>query len=189
MLKALYTASAMMAIDFSYAQSLRVVGQALQALQIDSFRLEKTDTEYIVRMEHTLSAGKLVWETNFIKTIAEKIWGPGEFEEKLNTAVTTGSLAYTSADIERLDNEGQSSRRGQDSMPDTRNMSLPLRVLGDYLDHKGARDFAISWSADLVKVQYMTIHHDLKEENFTPQNLYDRGVHMYLRRSKHSPVP
>jgi hypothetical protein len=165
----------------SYAQSLRVIGQALEALHIDSFRLEKTDTEYLVRLDPSLSAGKIVWETSFIKTVAEKIWGPGELEEKSNTS--TGSLGYTSSDIERLDSEGRSGRHGQNSMPDTRNLSLSLRVLGDYLDHKVARDFAISWSTDSVKVQYITIHHGLKEEDFTLQNLYDRSVQMYLRRS------
>jgi len=35
----------------SYAQSLRVMGQALEALRIDSFELEKRGDEYVVRMD------------------------------------------------------------------------------------------------------------------------------------------
>jgi len=57
----------------SYAQSLRVMGQALEALRIDSFELEKRGDEYVVRMDPSESAGKLSWDTNFLKTLAEKI--------------------------------------------------------------------------------------------------------------------
>ena len=163
----------------SYAQSLRVMGQALEALRIDSFELEKRGDEYVVRMDPSESAGKLSWDTNFLKTLAEKIWGPGDFEQRdLNPGGPTEPLVYKSSDIDRLDSGSQ------DSMPDARNLSLALRVLGDYLDQKGAQDFAISWSIHSVRVKYVTIHSiGLKEEDFTVQNLYDRGVHMYMRRS------
>jgi len=63
-------------------------------------------------------------------------------------------------------------------MPDARNLSLVLRVVGDYLDRKGIGDFAILWSTDSVKVSY-----GKKVESFTIQDLYDLGVRMYLRRS------
>ena len=169
----------------SYAQSLRVMGQALEALRIDSFELEKRGDEYVVRMDPSESAGKLSWDTNFLKTLAEKIWGPGDFEQRdLNPGGPTEPLVYKSSDIDRLDSEGRSGRGSQDSMPDARNLSLALRVLGDYLDQKGAQDFAIPWSIHSVRVKYVTIHSiGLKEEDFTVQNLYDRGVHMYMRRS------
>ena len=68
-------------------------------------------------------------------------------------------------------------------MPDTKNLSLGLRVLGDYLDGKEARDFAVSWSTHLVTVSY-----DHKQESFTLENLYDCGVNMYLRRSNRRPA-
>jgi len=35
----------------SYAQSLRVMGQALEVLRINSFELEKRGDEYVVRMD------------------------------------------------------------------------------------------------------------------------------------------
>ena len=102
----------------------------------------------------------------------------------MNPGGPTEPLVYKSSDIDRLDSEGRSGRGSQDSMPDARNLSLALRVLGDYLDQKGAQDFAISWSIHSVRVKYVTIHSiGLKEEDFTVQNLYDRGVHMYMRRS------
>jgi len=156
---------------FSYAQSLRVIGQALQALHIEVFRLEKNDDEYIVRLGRSRSAGKLLWEADFVKSIAEKLLGPSDL------------VRYASSDIDRLEAKGHLGRGGLNSVPDTQNLSLALRALGDYLDQKRARDFLISWSEHSVRVKYVTVRQDLKEEDFTLDNLYDRGVHMYLRRS------
>jgi hypothetical protein len=159
----------------SYAQSLRVMGQALDALRINSFELEKRGDEYIVRMDRSESTGKLSWDTNFLNSVAERFWQSGDF---------TAPKVYKSSDIDRLDSQGRSGRGGQDSMRDTRRLSLALRALGDYLEQSGARDFAVSWSVDSVRVKYQTNHSiGLKEEDFTVQNLYDRGVHMYMRRS------
>lgn len=156
---------------FSYAQSLRVIGQALQALHIEVFRLEKNDDEYIVRLGRGRSAGKLLWEATFVKSIAEKLLGPSDL------------VRYDSSDIDRLETKGRLGRGCLNSVPDAENLSLALRALGDYLDQKRARDFLISWSEHSVRVKYVTVRQDLKEEDFTLENLYDRGVHMYLRRS------
>src|SRR5207249_8614688 len=67
----------------SYAQSLRVIGQALEALSIDTFELEKRGEEYIVRVERSQSAGKLSWEESFLKSIAEKIWGSDDSAKEI----------------------------------------------------------------------------------------------------------
>ncbi len=162
----------------SYAQSLRVIGQALEALSIDTFELEKRGEEYIVRVERSKSAGKLSWEESFLKSIAEKIWGSDDSAKEI-----ANPARFASSDVDRLEAEGRSKRGKPTAMPDTKNLSLGLRVLGDYLDGKEARDFAISWSTHLVTVSY-----DHKQESFTPQNLYDRGVNMYLRRSNRRPA-
>src|SRR5207244_12953938 len=90
------------------------------------------------------SAGKLSWDTNFLKTLAEKIWGPGDFEQRdLNPGGPTEPLVYKSSDIDRLHIEGRSGRGRQDYMPDAWNLSLAFRVLGDSLDPKGANEFVI----------------------------------------------
>jgi len=162
----------------SYAQSLRVIGQALEALSIDTFELEKRGEEYIVRVERSESAGKLSWEESFLKSIAEKIWGSGDSAKEIANPVR-----FAGSDVDRLEAEGRSKRGKPNAMPDTNKLSLSLRVLGDYLDRKQARDFAVSWSTHLVTVSY-----DHKQESFTLENLYDRGVNMYLRRSNRRPA-
>src|SRR5438034_11726502 len=68
----------------SYAQSLRVIGQALEALSIDTFELEKRVEEYIVRVERSESAGKLSWAERFLKSMAEKIWCSGDSGKEIS---------------------------------------------------------------------------------------------------------
>ena len=68
-----------MAEPLSYAQSLRVVGQDLDALGIDSFQLAKWDDDYIVWPERTEFARKLSAEKGFLSKITQKILGIGLF--------------------------------------------------------------------------------------------------------------
>jgi hypothetical protein len=157
----------------SYAQSLRVIGQALDALRINAFKLEKRGEKYIVRN----------WEPSFLRGIAEKVWGRHDSNQMHMVAGERSAvLIYTNSDTNRLEAQGL-SRRGSDDRLDPHNISLALRALGDYLDKKRAVGFDISWSVASVTVKYETSVHDHKEEVFTVQNLHDLGVGMYLRRS------
>ncbi len=103
----------------SYAQSLRVIGQALEALSIDTFELEKRGEEYIVRVERSQSAGKLSWEESFLKSIAEKIWGSDDSAKEI-----ANPARFASSDVDRLEAEGRSKRGKPTVMPDTKNLSL-----------------------------------------------------------------
>ncbi len=69
-------------------------------------------------------------------------------------------------------------KRKISSSSDRRDLSFVLRVLGDYLDRKTPGQFTISWSQNSIMISY-----DQIREIFTPENLYDFGIHMYLRRS------
>ena len=48
----------------SYAESLRVIGQALETLRISAFALTKDDDKFIVRN----------WEPSFLMNIANEVW-------------------------------------------------------------------------------------------------------------------
>lgn len=63
------------------------------------------------------------------------------------------------------------------------NVSLGLRLVGGYLDRKGAVAFSIWWSIESVKVRYEAPASSLEETSFTMQNVWDLGTGMYLRRS------
>ncbi len=162
----------------SYSQSLRVIGQALDVLRINTFTLEKRGEKYSVRN----------WEPSFLKSITEKVWGPGDSDKiLLNPRGPTEPLIYTSSDTNRLEALGR-SRRGSDSGQERHKLSLALRVVGDYLDRQRAVAFDISWVRHSVTVKYQSPADGHKEANFTVQNLHDLGVGMYLRRSSRRPA-
>src|SRR4030095_5447770 len=154
----------------SYAQSLRAIGQALDAFRLKAFELHKNGAEYMLDVGIGASARKL-------KAITGKLSG----------RVDHFKIPITSSDIDRLDAEGRSRRRSASGGP-TANLSLSLRVLGDFLDEERAVSFSISWSPHLVMIQYQTPNGNHRVRDFTTANLYDRAVHklgvqMYLRRS------
>jgi hypothetical protein len=98
----------MIPANFSYSQSLRVIGQTLEVLRIDTFTLEKMGEKYIVRN----------WEPSFLKSITEKVWGFGDSDKmRLSPQGPTESLIYTSSDTNRLEALGQSRLRPGTSQP------------------------------------------------------------------------
>lgn len=154
-------------------QSLRAIGQALEALRIDSFKLQKRGDNYIVSN----------WERSFLDGVAERVWGrPASDRTRYLHGQRTAPLEYTSSDRQRLENRGR-LRRGQRNMPTAQNLSSRLRVIGDYLDKKEAVSFAIAWSLQSVTINYETCASTHREEHFSSQDLYDLGVSMYLRPS------
>ena len=159
----------------SYSQSLRVIGQRLHGAGINSFELNKSGDEYIVRLDPGAFVRNVSREKRLSKCISEKILSDSLRAVPITFKFTISELLYSD------DEEGL--RRRKTGMPDINNLSLVLRVLGDYLDRKAAGDFAISWSMDSVKVCY-----GQQEQRFTAHNLYDFGIVMYLKRSNHGPA-
>jgi hypothetical protein len=136
--------------------------------------LDKIGDEYVVRLERSASVGNPLSERGFFRSITERFRAPAA-----SKAETPESIHFAVSDILLSDLQGRSRRGTAGTMPDPSKLSLNLRVLGDHLDRKQtAGDFGISWSHDGVKLTYRD-----KEEIFSIENLYDIGVHMYLRRS------
>jgi hypothetical protein len=159
--------------SLSYAQSLRVVGQDLDALGVDSFELAKWSDDYIVWPEHAEFTRKLSAEKGFLSRITRKILAHEESAREI-----PNRLYFTPADIIWADSQRRFKRKISGSPSDLRDLSFVLRVLGDYLDRQKAGQFTISWSKHSIMISY-----DHKQERFTSQNLYDFGIGMYLRRS------
>lgn len=161
-----------MAERLSCAQSLRVVGQDLDALGVDSFQLAKWGDDYIVWPERTEFTRKLSLEKGFLSKITQKILGEDDLDKEL-----PNRLYFTSTEIVSADTQRRLNRKISDSPSDRRDLSFVLRVLGNYLDRKSAADFAIRWSKHSAMVSY-----GQNEEYFTAENLYDLGISMYLKR-------
>jgi hypothetical protein len=127
-----------------------------------------------VQIDRELPRALAAKKTLFNKFI-EKILGNVDSDKK-----TPDRIYFNDMDILTSDIEHQAKRRTR-SPTDVRDLSFVLRVLGNYLDRKAAREFTISVDPDSIKVCY-----DQKEERFTSQDLYDLGIQMYLRRSGRS---
>ena len=147
----------------SYAQCLRVIGQQLDTVGISTFELEMNHDNYTVRL------GQADETKGFFRNVAERLGAQRAAPELIH---------FAASDLVWLDLQWKSKRGSPGGVPDPGKLSLNLRALGDHLDRKSAADFAISWAPETVKLRYGD-----KQESFTIGNLYDRAVHMYLRRS------
>jgi hypothetical protein len=163
-----------MAEPLSYAQCLRIVGQDLDALGVDSFQLAKRGDDYIVLLERTAFTRKRSVEKGFFSRITQKILGEDDSDKEF-----PNRLYFTPSEIISADTQRRLKRKISDSPSDRRDLSFVLRVLGNYLDRKRAGDFAIRWSKHSVMVSY-----GQHEEFFTVENLYDLGIAMYLKRDR-----
>ena len=115
----------MSAVNLSYAQSLRVIGQDLDALGIHAFDLRKKGHDYTVWAERNGSDKKLTEVIHF--ATSQILW----------THVARALKRKTSGGV-----------------TDPHNLSFLLRVLGHHLDNNAVDDFMISWSPKWVKVVY-----------------------------------
>jgi hypothetical protein len=164
----------------SYTQSLRAIGESLEAQGIRTFDLEKHGENYMLRV----IASQPATGGSFFKKIAQLLGradnsgrGPSD------PAVPTQTLCFTPSDVSRLVTEQQLRHGGSNVVPDAYKLAQVLRVLGDHLDRKEAYAFRVSVSGDSLSVAYET-GSGLQQESFTIENLYDHAVQMYLRRSK-----
>lgn len=162
----------MAVVALTNAQSLRVIGQHLAGLGFNSFEVEKTGDDYVLRVHRGEAIGNS--RTNaFPDSVSQDSRGSAE-----TTTQNPNPIHLRPAQIFQADNENRSQRHQPTAMPDPYKLSTLLRVLGDYLDRKGADQFAIEYDSAALTVKY-----DQKSENLRIDTLYDLGVHMYLRRS------
>jgi len=162
----------MAAITLSHSQALRVIGQNLVSISCDSFDLITAGDDYVVT-RHDFDPPRSVPSS---KTFLNR-WLTKTFRRPKAEQTASTRLHFTRSEIVISNFQRQAERR-IGNPTDVRDLSFVLRVLGDYLDKKSAREFSISWSPHLITVQY-----NGKEDLFTRDNVYDFGISMYLKRS------
>jgi len=90
----------------SYAQSLRVIGAALETQGISKFDLEKHGENYMLRVTNQTAT-----EGSFLKKIAQLLRVAISAKEPADPAAVAQSRCYTPSDILRLATQ-QQSRQG-----------------------------------------------------------------------------
>jgi len=143
-----------MSLDLNFSQLLRPVGQMLEPLQIESFSLKIEDSGVHVSAQkreerrpptHEVSL-RVVWQT-LRRHKPEPVKEPESPSGILE-------LHYTRDDIERIDAEEQSKRRGTGGTPEAHALSQIFRAVGAYVDQKGGKLLAFSKANDEITIEY-----------------------------------
>ncbi|HEY7217885.1 MAG TPA: hypothetical protein VH985_05780 [Candidatus Binatia bacterium] len=174
----------------SYAQPLRAIGQALEALNLKSFELEPLGEGFYVR-------GILVNahpELSGDRVTAEKlkaIWGTfSGGKERVPQGATIApvlspiELQYTPKDVDRLEEQGRARRVDPHRTPDAASLSQIMRSIGAYLTQKPARMLRLSRDQDSLSIEYRTTLGSVLRETLAVGELYDIWVRMYLQRAE-----
>lgn len=174
-----------------YARHLRVIGQDLENIQLDTFNLECAGDAYLVWVRSDgghegghplLRAGKgrllqKLWRNRIPShTIARE-------ESYVDFHAQTGKrLRYSVADLDRMEREQRARRHRQSGTTDGHSLSQLLRTVGDLVGRKGERLLGISWQELSISMVVETPQGRKEIDVFRPDNLYDLWVKMYLRR-------
>jgi hypothetical protein len=161
----------------THAQSLRVIGQSLQAARVTTFKLEKNGPDYLVR-------------TNSLSPNTEWILRQATSESDYTKQSSQQSNAnrpmrFTAPAISRLDSLHQQERRtpSASSTHESNKLSQLLRSVGDHLDRTQVSVFEISWGADSVSVDFHLSDGQNDSRTFTTEKLQQLGSHSRFLRS------
>jgi hypothetical protein len=159
-----------------YARALRVIGSALEALDVEAFELTCEASNYVVRIQsqrRTKAQAKgLAW--NILQRISRRHSPGGANPETLE-------LIYTLEDIESLDHNGQLKRQ-EGGKSDAHSLPQALRAIGAYLQIKEGRLHRLFKNSPLVTIEYETAQGDHTFEEFTAASLYELFVWLYIKR-------
>lgn len=161
------------------AQSLRVIGQELATLGVDSFNLAKRGGNYTVWIENTKFKQAVAEDSTFAKRLMRTFLG----DDPPAAPEIPDVMHFASPQVLWKDVERQFHRKASHETADLNELSLLLRALGDFLDRNRADDFNLFWSKNSAKVVFGD-----REENFNFLNLYNMGTRMYLKRSSRRPL-
>ena len=107
-----------------YDQHLRAIGQSLDNKRITVFELKADAERYVVR-------GVPEKDSRLLPRLRD-------WRNRMQGASKETSLAFATADIERLDNQGRLNRTKRHRLPDFYSLPNSLRTVGSYLDSKNA---------------------------------------------------
>ncbi len=150
--------------NMSYAQILRCVGQAIEALRIRDFEVERDGADFVLRGEAPTGKAK-----------AKAPILPSQ-----NTS--NAEIRCTPEVIERLEQEGRARRRDTREMPEPLSASQILRAIGDQLDFRQATPLLIRRRGDTLSVTFETAYEAAVKDERSFTDLFGVSIRMHLRR-------
>jgi hypothetical protein len=160
-----------------HAQSLRVIGQSLEAAGVTTFELEKHGQYYVAWSDSLAKTDEWILRDGLTKDVL----GAGAREAKADY-----SLCFTRFDISRLDAQSRKNRRNHFSSNTQRSSKLSqlLRTLGDQLDKMEVSAFHISWTSDSVSIVTLPVGNMIIDrKTTTAEKLQQLCFHRRLRRT------
>lgn len=169
-----------MALNFSFSQLLRPVGQMLEALQIESLSLKVEDAGVSVRAQKRPE--RQTPAPNISLHVTWQIFRRKKSEPEAQPSSGTLELHYSNDDIMRMDSEAQTQRRGTGGSPEANTLSQILRAVGAFVDQKQGRLLGVTIEGQDIAIEYESALKKTSTEKFTVSSLYDYWVKLYLRR-------
>ncbi len=168
--------------SLNYAQILRTIGQALEALDIQSFVLRKEAGDLTVSLQDSRVRRRLR-RKKFLRVSWRRLRGK-ELGPRLTHKPSSGvvELHYTDADIARVDSEGRAKRGTTAGTPEPHSLSQILRAVGGFVDQQRGQLLTVRRENQNVNFEYESRLKTKVCQQFTVPRLYDYWVKMYLHR-------
>jgi hypothetical protein len=164
----------------SFARELRTVGQALERLKVNSFRLERRHDVYLI---HVAAPAGLGAGFSLIQYVRDLLRG-GDAKREGDRLI---ELSYSQLEIEHLESQEQAKRADADRQTDPYSPSQILRGVGTFLDARQARSLLeISFKDGCLAVLYVSADGRTEEERQDLEFYYDYWVKMVVCRNHRS---
>ena len=165
----------------AHAESLRVIGQLLEAAEVPAFELEEDGLNYVVKCDSVTHLDEFVLRHALTRNDSPD---QATRQPTVPPVTTVPSVRLTRADIFRLDDKAQLRRRKTFSQPKVAGrLSQQLRTLGNHLDRMNARAFLICWETDSVAVYFRRLDGQRDSLTFTHDKLDQMSTPSKFRRS------
>ena len=171
--------------SFSYEVTLRAVGQALEALGVDSFELVLDGDNFVVYG----GPGSALPKSRPSAGSRFRWLGRNRNKVAKQRKFYISGMRLRRGDVKRLDDQGKKLRISAERCPDTDRLSHALRMIGAHVDKSGIALLGIQRDKGLFTVWHKVPGKDSLKQIFTQANLYDLWVHLYKQRKGASLKP
>lgn len=166
-----------------YEIMLRAIGQALEALAIESFELLLEGENFVV-YGGSKTAGQPQPEAPSRRF---QLFRRKTAKVKPCSGFQISGMRFSESDIQRLDRQGKHIRTTSENCPDASSVSHNMRMIGAHLDKMGLTLLRVTMGSGLFTVCYKSRSGAELKEVFTQANLYDLWVHLFKKRTGAEP--
>lgn len=176
----------------NYSKILRVIGQALEPLQPETYEVVCYGNYYLVRCRvKENSQDKKKQAEKKVRGLAAflRLWreeeNPSTRQDPNQSTSMNVEFLYTVEELNRQDEERKGPRRDLSAMPDPYSLSNTLRAVGEFLDHKpDAKLLFASNRGEQVVILYETKRGVRNLEEYPISTLYELSIKRYVKRKK-----